>query len=92
MNEVPRKPRIAAGLIWRTVNEDAVVVSPREGTVRVLNNIGRVIWQLLSEESDLSQIEAHLVDHYDVSLDQARSDLHAFLKDLADHELLIWEP
>jgi hypothetical protein len=92
MNEPRLKPRIAAGLIWRTFDDDAVVVSPQIGAVQVLNSIGTVIWQLLSEEKELSQIEAHLVNRYEVSPDQARHDLHAFLRELADHELLTWEP
>jgi hypothetical protein len=92
MNELSPRPRIAAGIIWRTIDDDAVIVSPQIGAVRVLNNIGTVIWKLLSEEKDLAQIEAYLVAQYDVSLDRARHDLHVFLKELADQELLSWEP
>lgn len=50
MTETTRQPQIANDLIWRLLDNNAVVVSPHVGEVRVLNGIGTVIWQLLVEK------------------------------------------
>ena len=84
-------PRIAPDLIWRLLDDDAVVVSPRVGKVRVLNGVATVIWKLLAEKKSVDEIETHLVAHYSVSLEQARQDLESFLSDLGERELVTWE-
>lgn len=85
------EPRIAPDLIWRLLDDNAVVVSPRVGEVRVLNGIGTVIWQLLVEQNSRDDIVTHLVEHYQVSSEQAVKDLDTFLTDLTERGVLVWE-
>lgn len=86
-----KTPKIAPDLIWRLLDNNAVVVSPRVGEVRVLNGVGTIIWQLLVEGHSTSDIEEHLVEHYDVSPEQARRDLDGFFGDLTERGVLVWE-
>ncbi len=90
MNPSEHMPSIAPGIIWRMLDDDAVLVSPRVGKVRVLNGVGTVVWQLLAENKSTAEIEAHLVENFEVSLSQAREDLQAFLSDLEQRGLLTW--
>ncbi len=85
------QPRIAPDLIWRLLDDNAVVVSPRVGEVRVLNGIGTVIWQQLIEQHSQEEIVSHLVDTYSVDRLQAEKDLHQFLEDLTERGVLVWE-
>lgn len=77
-------------LIWRILNDETVVVSPRDGAYCVLNSLGTVIWQLLSEQHSLADIEQYLINNYDVSEEQARKDMEDFLADLDKRGLLVW--
>jgi hypothetical protein len=84
-------PQVSPDLIWRLLDDNAVVVSPGVGEVRVFNQVGTVIWQLLVEENSPGEIEDYLVTHYEVSHERAKSDLQLFINDLTDRGVLIWE-
>jgi len=91
MRSAPNVPRVAPDLVWRLLDDNAVVVSPRAGEVRVLNRVGTIIWQLLIEEFSPSEIESYLVTHFNVERQDARSDLDAFFNDLAERGAIVWE-
>lgn len=84
-----QNPQIVPDLIWRVLDEETVVVSPSDGEYCVLNGIGTVIWQLLSEQQSLADIEQYLVNNYQVSEEQAREDTGRFLTDLEQRGLLM---
>jgi hypothetical protein len=83
-------PQIVPNLTWRVLNDETVVVSPNDGKYCVLNGLGTVIWQLLSEQYSLEGIEKYLMIHYEVSEEQAREDIGRFLSDLSQKGLLVW--
>jgi hypothetical protein len=83
-------PQIEPNLTWRVLNEETVVVSPNDGKYCVLNGLGTVIWQRLSEQNSLEGIEKYLVTNYEVSEEQAREDIGRFLSDLSQKGLLVW--
>lgn len=91
MTEKTSQPQIANDLIWRLLDDNAVVVSPHVGEVRVLNGIGTVIWQLLVEKQSPMQIEDYLVANYEVSHEKAQKDIQLFFSDLTDRGILIWD-
>ena len=80
--------QVTQGIVWRKLDDNTVVVSPQTGQVRVLNGVGSTIWQLLVDENTPSEIQNHLVNHYNVAPDQAGKDVHNFLVDLHDKGLL----
>ena len=91
MTEIISSPRIAADIVWRLLDNNAVVVSPAEGEVRVLNPVGTAVWQLLVENEDVSAIESYLTLNYDVTQDRAHGDLVSFLESLTERGILVWE-
>ncbi|MFN2137648.1 MAG: PqqD family protein [Candidatus Promineifilaceae bacterium] len=89
MSEEAALPRVAPDIVWRLLDDNAVVVSPREGEVRVLNSVGTAVWQLLIDDQDVAAIEAFLGANFNVSPEQAHEDLVVFLDELTDRGILV---
>jgi hypothetical protein len=84
-------PVIHPELTWRLLDGEAVIVSPTSGEIRVLNHVGAEIWQLLVDGNAVEEIEAVLIDQYDLSSQQAHADVSAFLDDLLGCGLITWK-
>lgn len=84
------KLQINPDLIWRELNDEIVIVSPPIGEYCVLNGMGSVIWQLLTDEHEQQDIEVYLVTHFDVTEEQARQDVDQFLADLHKRGMILW--
>ncbi len=91
MRSTQNVPKVALDLVWRLLDDNAVVVSPRSGEVRVLNRVGTIIWQLLIENKSPSDIEEYLVTHFKVTRQHAKSDMHVFLNDLTERGVIVWK-
>lgn len=77
-----------AALTWHVAG-DEVVVLDLEGSVYLkLNGSGRVLWERLAASCDQAELTAALLDEYDVSEEQAATDVAAFLDQLRERELL----
>lgn len=85
-----KSPKVAPEIIWRQLDENAVVVSPKVGKVRVFNGSGTLIWQMLTQNESLAAIRERLVQTYDVTPEQAEADLQRFVADLTQRGLLVW--
>ncbi len=77
-------PRIAA----RVFSGEAVIITPAENTVRMLNAAGSRIWELADGTRTVEQITETLTQEFDVDLAQARSSVTAFIDELAAKGLL----
>ncbi len=89
MTESIPTPKIASDIVWRLLDDNAVVVSPRKGEVRVLNAVGTAIWRRLVASDELAAIEAYLESSYNVSQERVHDDLLAFLEELTDRGILV---
>jgi hypothetical protein len=87
-----QQPAIEQSLTWRMLDGDAVIVSPRNGKIRVLNHSGAYIWQMLAAGRSTTEISRALVERYEVSDVQASLDLQTFLKELTQQGLVLWKP
>jgi hypothetical protein len=81
-----RHPRTAS----RTFNGEAVIISPAENMVRMLNPVGSRIWELCDGSRTLDQIALALTDEYDIDAAHARQSVADFVADLLDKNLLTW--
>lgn len=84
-------PHQVPDVIWRVLDDNAVLVSPQGGQVTTLNNVGTKIWSLIDGQNNGIEIADRLVQQYDVSVTQARQDVENFLNKLNNRGLITWE-
>jgi hypothetical protein len=82
-------PDVAPDVIWRVVDDGAVLIAPEAGKVRVLNGVGTTIWRLIDGRRTLAEIERTLVSLYDIGQQVAHDDLYAFLDELTERRLVV---
>ncbi|MCG8429591.1 MAG: PqqD family protein [Candidatus Omnitrophica bacterium] len=83
--QYPRHSREAAS---RIIEGEAVVVMPREGVVRVLNETGARIWQLSDGSRSLDEIARCLQGEFEVPLEQLNDDLRGFVREMAESGMM----
>ncbi len=91
MSSNKKQPVLEPALSWRLLDGEAVIVSPVSGEVRVLNAVGTEIWQGLADGAAIAEIESSLIAQYQLSVQQAKADVAAFLHELTDRQLIVWE-
>ena len=55
----------------------------------VLNAVSKVIWESLEQDADRDEMLKRITEQFDVSEAVAKKDLDAFLKELAEHKLIV---
>lgn len=71
-------------VIGRTIDDEAVLVLPEQGQVKVLNEVGARIWSLADGTRTLRDIAAVICAEYDVEPAQAEADALDFVAELAE--------
>lgn len=71
-----------------TVGTDAVILEVDQGAYYGLNEVGARVWELLKAPSTVGDIRETIASEYDVSPEQALSDVLALLEELASHGLI----
>lgn len=84
-------PRRVLGVVGRTVDDEAVLIHPQQGKVRVLNSVGARLWELADGRRTVAELAAVIAGEYEVSLAQAESDALRFCTDLLGRGLLTLE-
>lgn len=85
-----RKPIHSPRTASRVFGQDAVIISPAENTVRMLNPTGSRIWELADGSRTMDEIAALLTQDFEVSLSEARQQVAEFLSDLETRGLVDW--
>ena len=80
--------RVADDAVFRELDGEAVVLNLQSGIYFGLDAVGTRIWQLCQEHGSLRSVWAALQDEFDASPDDLRSDLLAFVAELAEKELI----
>jgi hypothetical protein len=77
-------------LMWRSLDDGTVIINPEQGDVKVLNNVGARVWELVDGQRSVSQIAQEITQDYEISLDEANKDLQDYLKVMIGQGLLQW--
>jgi hypothetical protein len=81
-------PAPAAHVQGRQLEQEAVVVLPDRGEVKVLNDVGARIWTLADGTRSVREIVAALCSEYDVPPAAAEADTLRFLGELQTKGLI----
>jgi len=83
-------PIQSANVASRVYGSDAVVISPDEGMVRMLNPTAARIWQLADGSRSVDDIAIVLTEEFMVDLTQARQSVVRLLGELSERQLVTW--
>lgn len=82
------KPIPNPAVVGRIVENEAVLVLPIKGKVKVLNEVGARIWSYIDGTRTVGDIIAMIQTEYAVNAQEAREDTCVFLSQLADREII----
>jgi hypothetical protein len=78
---------------YRIYDGQATVVMPDRNEVKVLNEIGSLVWDAIDGRRTVGQILDSILptvlEDYQVAEDDVRRDIDAFLVDLREHGMVI---
>lgn len=75
----------------RTIEGEAVVITPHDSRLHTLNETGTFIWERADGSLDLKSIAREMHEQFDASDDQIKADALAFARDALEKGLLIFE-
>jgi len=81
-------PKSNPDIIGRVVDNEAVLVMPKQGKVKVLNEVGAAIWELIDGERSIQQIATELCTQFEIDPSTAEADTIKFIADLYEKELV----
>jgi hypothetical protein len=73
---------------YRIYDGQATIILPARAEVKVLNELGSIVWDAIDGQRTLGAILDRLVQDFDISRDQAQDDLFAFLTELHEHGMV----
>lgn len=78
----------AEDVIWREIDDDIVAIKDDGRTVHVLNKTAARIWEMCGSDLGPDEIAANLCERYDVSLEQASTDVRNVMAKMVEKGLL----
>ncbi len=75
-------------VVGRLVGDEAVLVLPLKGQVKVLNEVGARIWSLIDGTRTVKEIAAIILEDFSVSEEEAMKDAREFIQQLAEREII----
>ncbi len=75
-------------VLLQVVDDETILLDTQTEEYFSLNEVGSAFYQLLKEESKISNILEILVEHFQVPEEELKKDLFAFIEALAEKGLL----
>ena len=75
--------------LMRKTGDEVVLVLPGRGEIKVLNEVGGLIWDMLDGEQTIAAITRRIVDEYTIDVAQAELDVINFVDDLLTRQLVV---
>jgi len=82
MTSINRIPKPVSGVTGQVVDGEAVLVLPDKGEVKVLNEVGARIWELVDGTRTIAEIAELLTQEFEVDIQKAQNDALIFLQQL----------
>lgn len=88
MNDQVTIARVA-GVVDAFVDDQLVVLSPKDFSYHALDPVGAKIWELLAEPRTFGSLIDTLVDHYRVDADSCRLDTSPFVNRMMEIGVIV---
>jgi hypothetical protein len=75
-------------ILSRRAEDEAVLVMPEQGKVKVLNEVGAAIWELIDGKRDVQKIAEKICSQFDVDPPTAEKDTLMFMAELLEREII----
>ena len=82
-------PRPNPDIISRVIDNEAVLVMPKQGKVKVLNEVGAAIWELIDGQRNIQHINEEICNQFEIDPTIANADIHRFIVDLIERDIVI---
>lgn len=73
---------------WRDVNNEIVILNLKSGEYYTLNEVGQLIWKSAMEGKSIREIKHAILNAFEVTVEQAKNDLHGFLAGMINEGIL----
>lgn len=74
---------------WRIVDGEAAIVTPADGTLHLLNEVGTAVWLGTERPVQLSKVVERILDEFEVKRSVAEKDVAAFAAELSSKAMLL---
>jgi hypothetical protein len=81
-------PSVSPDVVGRRLDDRYVVVNLQTNRIYELNSTASVLWELLGDGVDASDLEGVMRERYDVPPDELRREIDGTLRTLTDAGLL----
>jgi hypothetical protein len=75
--------------IWRRIGDDVVVIKDDGLSTHVLNKTAAQVWDLCDGTHDIDEIVTILCERFEVTIDQARTDVSEIMEKMLQVNILI---
>jgi hypothetical protein len=75
-------------IFWRNIGDEAVILNIDSGLYYTLDKVGKITWDMITNNNDDDEIIKKIVSVYDVDEKTATRDLKDFLKMLKKEKLI----
>jgi hypothetical protein len=82
-------PQLHPDVVWRWVDDEAVLVNVKTNRIYSLNPTGARLWELIGRGLDREAAEAALLSEFDVEEGELRNEVAAVLEELAREGLIL---
>jgi hypothetical protein len=80
---------IPSTVLLQSVDDEVLLFNSANGLFFTLNEVGTVMWEIMSENSALRAVYDELIEAYDVPVDQLEADIVTFATALTQQGLLV---
>ena len=85
---IKSKVILSNNVFAQEIDDETIILDAITQEYFSLNEIGKVIWSLLSENKNIEEIKAQMLEMYEVPEEQLEKDLLNFLQALAKKGLI----
>ncbi|WP_368029613.1 PqqD family protein [Arcobacter sp. s6] len=85
---IKSKVTISKNVFAQEIDDETIILDSTTQEYFSLNEIGKVIWSLLSENKNLEQIKEEMLEMYEVPEEQLEKDVLNFLQALEQKGLI----